>query len=214
MQIFGFPLSPFVRKVLVVAEEKGLSVESVLTNPANPSPDFLAASPMRKIPALKDGDYTLADSTAIATYMDALRPDPPLLPTDPKRRGKAIWFEEFADTLLAAAGGKIMFNRFVSPRFLGRPGDEDAARQGEADLEPLLDYLESVAPAEGWLTGDEFGIADIAAASMLRTLAYVDCGVDAERRPATAAWYARVCARPAWQAVAAREAAVMKSVAG
>ena len=214
MKIFGFPLSPFVRKVHLVATEKGIEVETVLGNPANPLPEFLAASPFRKIPALQDGDFTLADSTAIVTYFDALTPDPPMLPGDARQRAKAVWFEEFADTILTPAGGKIVFNRFVGPKFLGLPGDEDAAKQGEADLVPICDYFESVAPVDGWLTGSAIGIGDIAVASVFRTLGYVGFEPKAATHPRTAAWYARVCARPAWQVVAAREAAIMAKIGG
>ena len=213
MKIFGFPLSPFVRKVHLVATEKGITVETVLSNPADPLPEFLAASPFRKIPALQDGDFTLADSTAIATYLDALHPDPPMLPGDARQKAQAVWFEEFADTIMTPAGGKIVFNRFVGPRFLGRPGDEDAAKQGEADLVPVLAYFEGVAPETGWLTGSALSIGDIAVASVFRTLGYVGFEPDQAKHPQTAAWYARVCARPAWQEVAAREAAVMDRIA-
>jgi len=209
MKVFGFPLSPFVRKVHLVATEKGIAFETVLTNPANPNPEFLAASPFRKIPALQDGDYNLADSTAIVTYLDALKPDPPILPGDARQRAKAIWFEEFADTMMVAAGGKIVFNRFVGPRFMGREGDEAAAKQGEAELAPLLDYFEGVVPADGWLSGADCSIGDIAVASVFRTLGYVGFEPDAARHPLTAAWYARVCARPAWQTVAANEASLL-----
>jgi glutathione S-transferase len=214
MKIFGFPLSPFVRKVHLVATEKGIEVETVLSNPASPQPEFLAASPFRKIPALQDGDFMLTDSTAIVTYFDALHPEPPMLPGDARQKAKAIWFEEFADTIVAAAGGKIVFNRFVGPRFLGLSGDETAAKQGEADLVPIFDYFESVAPTDGWLTGDTLSIGDIAVASVFRTLGYVGFEPKAETRPRTAAWYTRVCARPAWQAVAAREAEIMARFGG
>lgn len=212
MKVFGFPLSPYVRKVHLVAAEKGIEVETVLGNPANPAPEFLAASPFRKIPALQDGDYTLSDSTAIVTYIDAKHPDGSIFPADAKARGKAIWFEEFADTIFTGAGGKVVFNRFVGPKVLGIPGDEEAAKAGEQELVPVLDYLEGQAPASGWLTGDQFTIADIAVASVLRTLGYVGMEPDAATHPATAAWYDRVKARPAWQAVAAREAAIMARI--
>jgi glutathione S-transferase len=212
MKVFGFPLSPYVRKVHLVAAEKGIEVETVLGNPANPAPEFLAASPFRKIPALQDGDYTLCDSTAIVTYIDAKHPDGSIFPADAKARGKAIWFEEFADTIMTAAGGKVVFNRFVGPKVLGRPGDEEAAKVGEQELVPILDYFEGQAPASGWLTGDTFTIADISVASVLRTLGYVGMEPDAAKHPTTAAWYDRVKARPAWQAVAAREAAIMARI--
>lgn len=213
MKVFGFPLSPFVRKVHLVATEKGIAVETVLSNPADPVPEFLAASPFRKIPALQDGDFTLADSTAIVTYLDALHPDPPMLPGDARQKGQAVWFEEFADTIMTPAGGKIVFNRFVGPKFLGLPGDESAATQGELDLVPALEYFEGVAPAAGWLTGSALSIGDIAVASVFRTLGYVGFEPDAAKHPRTAAWYARICARPAWLDVAAREAAVMAKIA-
>jgi glutathione S-transferase len=205
MQIFGFPLSPFVRKVLVAAAEKGIAVDNVHFHPRQPPPEFLAASPFRKIPALRDGDYTLADSTAIVTYFEATQPDPPLLPADAKARGKAIWFEEFADTIATPAGAKIMFNRFVAPKLLGMPGDEDKAREGERELEPILAYLEREAPADGWLAGDAFSVGDIAVASVLTSLGYVGLSPNPAKHPATSAWLRRIAARPAWQEVAARE---------
>ena len=209
MQVFGFPLSPFVRKVHVVAAEKGIAVEMVITDPRNPDPDFLAASPFRKIPALKDGDYMLADSTAIVTYLDALKPDPAIFPIEAKARGKAVWWDEFADTILTTAGGKIVFNRFVGPKLMGVPGDEAAALLGEKEIAPVLAYLEAAVPAEGWLVGDAYTIGDIAVASTLMTLGYVGMAPDPAKHPATAAWYARVIARPAWVAVAEIEGKVM-----
>ena len=214
MKVFGFPLSPFVRKVHLVATEKGIAVETVLINPANPAPEFLAASPFRKIPALQDGDFTLADSTAIVTYLDVLHPSPPMLPGDARQQATAIWYEEFADTIMTPAGGKIVFNRFVGPKFMGLPGDEAAAKQGELELAPVLDYFEGVAPEADWLTGSELSIGDIAVASVFRTLGYIGFEPDPARHPRTAAWYARVCARPAWQDVAAREAVIMAKVGG
>jgi glutathione S-transferase len=211
VQVFGFPLSPFVRKVHVVAAEKGIAIETVVGDPRNPHPDFLAASPFHKIPALKDGDYLLADSTAIVTYLDALRPDPPLLPTEPKERGKAVWWEEFADTILVPAGGKIVFNRFVGPKLMGVSGDEAAALLGEKEIEPVLAYLESAVSAKGWLSGDDYTIGGIAVASTLMTLGYVNMAPDAAKHPTTAAWYARVIARSAWVEVAARENALLEA---
>lgn len=209
MKIFGFPVSPFVRKVHLVAAEKGVAVEMVLGSFAKPEADFLAASPFRKIPALQDGDYTLSDSTAIVTYIDAKHPEVPIFPASPAARGKAIWFEEFADTIMTPAGRKVLFNRFVGPKLLGMPGNEEEAELGLAELVPIFAYLETQAPADGWLAGAEFSIGDIAVASVLRSLGYVGLEPDAATHPATAAWYERVKARTAWQAVAACEKEIL-----
>ena len=212
MKVYGALLSPFVRKVCVALSEKSMAYELVLSSPGSPDPDFLAASPFGKIPAIKDGDYTLADSTAIVAYLEAKQPRPALLPAEAEARGRAMWFDEFADTVFATSGLKILFNRLVGPRLLKLPYDEAIALQGEAELPRILDYLESVAPEAGWpeagwLVGD-FTLGDISVASMLRSLAYVGHGPDAAKYPKTAAWYARVAARPGWLAVAELEAPV------
>jgi glutathione S-transferase len=205
MQVFGALLSPFVRKVCVAAEEKRMDYQLVLASPGSGDPDFAAASPFGKMPAMKDGDYTLADSTAIVTYMEAKQPDPPLLSAEAKARGRAMWFDEFADTIYATSGLKIVFNRLVAPRLLKLPYDEAIALQGEAELPRILDYLEGVAPASDLLAG-EFSLGDISVASMLRTMTYVGHGPDPVSYPQTAAWYERVVQRPGWQAVAQMEA--------
>lgn len=204
MKVYGFPISPFVRKVHVVAAEKGIPVELAMSNPAAPAEEFLAASPFRKIPALVDGDFTCADSTAIVTYFDALQPDPPMVPGTPQQKARAIWFEEFADTILVAAGGKVLFNRFVGPKLMGKPGDEAAAEQGLKELEPVLAYLESQC-GDGWLAGGDFSVGDVAVAAVLRSLGYVGLEPDPATHPRTAAWYGRVTARPSWQHFAAIE---------
>ncbi|MBS0475968.1 MAG: glutathione S-transferase family protein [Proteobacteria bacterium] len=211
IRIFGFPLSPYVRKVHVVAAEKNVDVEMVLGRPGDPSPEFLAASPFRKIPAMQDGDFNLADSTAIVTYLDALHPAPAIAPGDARQRAKAIWWEEFADTILVAAGGKVLFNRFVGPTFLGIAGDEAVAAQGLKELGPVMDYLESEC-GQGWLAGGDFSIGDIAVACGLRSLGYIGLEPDPATHPDTAAWYDRVTARASWQKVAAVEAQIMDRV--
>lgn len=205
MKLYGAMLSPFVRKVAVVLTEKGISFDLGRGGPGSTDPEFLSCSPLGKIPAIDDDGFQLADSTAITVYLDAQYPEPRLIPDDPRLRGKAVFWDEFADTVLGAAGLKILFNRLVGPKLLKVGGDEAVALQGEAELPRWVDWLESVAPEQSWLLGETFSIADISIASIFRTLAYVGHGVDPAARPKTAAWYARVTARPAWAAVAAQE---------
>jgi glutathione S-transferase len=212
MKLYGALLSPFVRKVAVIATEKGISWELARAGPGSSDPDFLRVNPLGKIPAIDDQGYTLADSTAIAFYLDGQYPEPRLIPDDPKLRGKAVFWDEFADTVLGATGLKILFNRLVGPKLLKVGGDEAIALQGEAELPRWIDWFESVVPDEGWLLGESISIGDIAVASMFRTLAYVGHGVDAQARPKTAAWYHRVAARPAWAAVAEKEERIAQRI--
>ncbi|WP_334162318.1 glutathione S-transferase family protein [Phenylobacterium sp.] len=213
MTIYGATLSPFVRKTVVFATEKGLDFEVVpVGGGLAPPPEFLQSSPFRKIPGLKHGEFTISDSTAIVTYMDALQPEPNLIPTEAQARARTIWFEEFGDTLVAACGGKIVFNRLVSPRFLGKPGDLAAADEAQrTEFPKLMDYLETVIPASGYLVDDRFTLADIAVASPLATLAHADCFVDAGAHPKTAAYLEKILARPSFAGPLAQEKAFLKA---
>ena len=150
------------------------------------------------MPALRDGDYSLADSSAIIHYLDALKRDPPMIPSDAKLRGKTIWYEEFADTVLVACGVKIFFNRIVGPRFFGRPCDEEAVREAELNaLPPILDYFERIVPNDGgFLVGDTLTLADIAVANPFANFRHTKTNVDAARYPRTIAYVERILARP------------------
>jgi glutathione S-transferase len=208
MIVYGSTMSPFVRKVLAFAAEKEIAVELKPMGLGSQDPDFLEASPFRKMPAFRDGDFTLADSTAIITYLEAIKPDPNLIPAAPKAHAKAIWFEEFADTIVCAAGGKLFFNRIVAPRFLGMEGDQAAADKAEKDeLPPIMDYLESVIPASGYLVEDRLTLADIAVASGFVNLMHVGVEVTIASHPKTAAFIAKILARPSYAALVAKEKA-------
>ena len=213
MKIFGFPLSPFVRKVAIAAREKGLDYEWEPSNPGAPTEEFSRISPFHKIPAFTDGDFSLADSTAIVTYLDAKYPEPALIPAEPEARGRAVWFEEVVDTVLIPAAAPIVLNRFLRPQIFGVDGVEsEAVAAEEAALRPL-DYLEGALGEDGWLDGD-FAIGDIALASAIKTLSYAGWTPDGARHPKLCAWYERVGARLSWQRVAAEEGAILASLGG
>lgn len=206
MIIYGSTMSPFVRKVVAFAAEKGIALTLKQLGLGSTDPDFLAASPFRKIPALRDGDFTLADSSAIVQYMEAIQPEPALIPTEAKARAKTIWFDEFADTILTAAGGKMFFNRVVAPRFLGQPGDQSAADKAEAEeLPPILDYLEAVMPPSGHLVEDRLTLADIAVASPFANISHAGFTIDPSRWPKVAAFTGAMLERPSFAATMARE---------
>ena len=211
MILYGSSLSPYVRKVLAFAAEKGIELELERTGFPDFSAEFLEASPFRKMPALSDGNYTLADSSAIIHYLEAKHPKPELIPADPALRGKTIWFEEFADTVLVACGVKIFFNRIVGPRFFGRPCDEEAVQQAELnDLPPILDYVEKIAPgADGYLVGDRLTLADIAVAGPFVNFRHTNTRVDPERYPRTVAYVERILARPSFSPWIQRETAML-----
>ncbi len=211
MKIFGFPLSPYVRKVAVAATMKGIEFEWEPSNPNQPTDEFLKASPFSKIPAIADGDFTLADSTAIVAYLEAKYPEPALLPKDAEGRGRAVWFDEVADTLLIPSAAPIVLNRFLYPKIFGKDGDEAAALAAEDAAMRSLDYLEGQLGEDGWFDGP-FTLGDLSVACAFKTLSYAGWSVNSDRHPKLAAWYERIASLPAWQEVAAREAGVFASL--
>lgn len=212
MIVFGSSFSPFVRKVLAFAAEKGIEVESRPIGLGSTDPEFLAVSPFRKMPALTDGDFSIADSSAIVAYMEAVKPEPALIPSEPRARARTMWFDEFADTILFATGAKMFFNRVVAPKFLGREGDLALADKAEADeLPALLDYLEGQIPESGFLVEDRLTLADIAVASPFANLDH--SGVSIAGRPRVSAYVSVILARPSFSASIEREKRAMAKVA-
>jgi glutathione S-transferase len=126
---------------------------------------------------------------------------------DPQLRGKTIWYDEFADTILVSCGAKIFFNRIVAPRFLGRPCNEDEVQQAELnDLPPILEYIESIVPGDdGYLVGKELTLADIAVASPFANFRHTETRVCPDRYPRTVAYVDRILARPSLATWIARE---------
>jgi glutathione S-transferase len=214
MILYGSSMSPFVRKVLAFAAEKGVELEHKPLGLGSDDPDFLAASPFRKIPALRDGDFGISDSSAIIHYLEAKHPEPAMIPAEPQARARTIWYEEFSDTLLFACGGKMFFNRIVAPRFLGRPGDADIADKAECEeLPPILDYLERVVPEPGgFLVGDTITLADIAVAGPFANFRLMDIDVSATH-PRTQAWVNSILARPSYAPWVERELTFLQRTA-
>ena len=210
MILYGSTISPFVRKAAAYCVEKGIEIELRPVGINDPDPAFRAASPFRKMPALVDGDYALADSSAIIHYLEAKYPHPPLIPADPQQRGRVIWFDEWSDTLLFACGAKMFFNRVVAPRFLGRAGDLAAADAAERDdLPGLLDYLEGVIPDSGYLVGDRLTLADLSVASPFANFRHMDLLIDPARYPKTIAYTQAILSRPSFAPMIAREAKML-----
>jgi glutathione S-transferase len=209
MIVYGNSLSPFVRKVMVFAAEKGVPLDVAQTFPGDEDPAFRAMSPFGKVPAFSDGEYTLCDSSAIVQYIEAKHPSPALIPGEAKARGRTIWFEEFADTILLQPVGKIFFNRVVA-KLLGRPSDLSIASDAqETELPPILAWLETQIPGASYLVGDAFSLADIAVCTMLVNLGHAGVAPEASAYPKLVAYRDTIFARPSFAPIIAAERKIL-----
>jgi glutathione S-transferase len=212
--VYGVPISPFVRKVRVALAEKGIAYDLDPVMPVNVSPEYRKISPLGKVPAFRDGDKTLADSSVICAYIEKLHPNPPLYPSDPYDYARALWFEEYADGgLVPVMGAKVFFQKVVNPRFFGQPTDEAVVKKAlEEELPPMFDYLEGeLAPGATTFVGKQLTIGDIGIATQFVNFFHAGCTVDPKRWPKLAAFLAAVHERPSFRAVIAEERKMFQS---
>jgi len=205
--IHGVPPSPFVRKVRVFLGEKNVPYEIKPQQPFGQSPEYLAISPLGKVPCFQEGDFTVPDSSAICAYVERTHPEPALYPADAKDYARALWFEEYADSKLAEVCGKPFFQRVVRPLFFQQDPDESVVEATVANEQPpVFDYLESQLEdgTEG-IVGGRFGIADIAIGTMLAQLIHGGIELDAGRWPKLAAYRDRLHARPSFKSCIEQE---------
>ncbi|PHY19074.1 glutathione S-transferase family protein [Caulobacter sp. BP25] len=186
MRLLYSALSPFARKVRVLALEKGLA-ERIGLEPAAPYQDEVvrALNPLNKIPTLvTDGGEAVYDSAVICDYLDGLA-EPRLIPASQPERHRALKLEAAADGLGDAA--------LLVVRERMRPGGEHRQdvfdRQLKA-IEAALDLFEGAG-----LSVERFAIGEIAVAAQL---GYLDARkvVDWRTgRPVLAAWFEAVSKR-------------------
>jgi glutathione S-transferase len=210
IKIYGINVSAFVRKVRVVLAEKDIPYELVPTNPAAPDAEFQALTPLRKVPVLKDDTVVLPDSSVIVAYLEKRYPKPALLPEDPAQYGRALFYEEYGDTVVYGALIPVFLQRVFVPYVLKGTPDEKVIADALGRTPAVLDYLEGELADREWLAGGQFSVADIAVATPFVNWSHGGEKVDATRWPRLAAYLERVLGRPSFQALIAEETAALR----
>ena len=200
VRIIGSHLSPYVRKVLVCLDIKGIAYEIDPIVPFLGNDRFSALSPLRRIPVLSDSQVTLADSSVICQYLEDRYPEPALYPQDIAQRARARWLEEFADTRMGDVFIWRLFNQVaIRPAVWGEKPDADVVAQTlNVEVPQVLDYLEGQLPTDGFVCG-RLSIADIAIGCFFRNAEFARFSVDPARWPITAGFAARVLGTPPFQ---------------
>jgi glutathione S-transferase len=203
--IYGVPLSIHVRKVIVAALEKQLEHHVETVFPFDPPPGWRELSPTGKIPALKHGELTLADSSVIVAYLEKRFPELPLNPSDPAQYARALWFEEYVDSQIAPDVIGLFHQKILGPMLHNQEPDAAVVhRLLNDDLPPKLDYLEASLQGE-YLVGGRVSMADITLASDLMVFHYLGCRLDAARHPKLTAHFRRMLGRDSFRAALAAE---------
>lgn len=200
--LHGVNLSPFVRKVRMALAEKGITYEQEQVVPFGQTDEFKKLSPLGKIPVWQDGDLVIPDSSVIINYLEGTEASPPLYPSDPGQRARALWYEEYGDTAVVGALTTVFFQRFVRKNFFKEEPDEELVKNAlENEIPPILDYLEAELGDNEYLVGNQFSVGDIGVTTGFVNLRIVGESVDAARWPKVAAYVDRVFSRPAIKGV-------------
>jgi glutathione S-transferase len=208
--LHGAIVSPFVRKVRVALAEKGIEYDSDPVMPFGVSDEYKKMSPLGKIPCYTPHDGChIPDSSVIIAYLERKHSDKPLYPSNPEEFARALFFEEYGDSVLVGALGTVFFNRIVGPMFLDQKPDEAAIKNAlENELPPLLEWLEEQIGDNEFLVGDTFSIADIGVTSPFVNFSHAGESIDASKYPKLAAYLERNLARPSFKACVDEEKAL------
>jgi glutathione S-transferase len=203
-RLYHFCLQPASRKLRILLKEKSLEFELQAENAWERREAFLALNHAGEVPVLVEPDgTTLADATAIAEYLDETVPEPPLLGKTPLARAEVRRLVGWFDVKFNREVTLNLLDQKILRRLSGNGGpDSQAIRAGNANIHYHLEYIAWLADRRNWLAGDDFSLADIAAAAHLSALDYIG-DVPWDRHADAKNWYARVKSRPSFRALLA-----------
>lgn len=189
MQLYWSPRSRSFT-ALWLMEETRQPYERVLVDistGAQKKLEYLAINPMGKVPALQDGDATLAEAAAICAYVAERYPEAKLAPpVGCPERAKYLYWLFFAPGCVEPAMVQIATKIEMNP-----------VAAGWGDAQRVFDVLDAALEKGPWILGDNFSAADIAIGSALNFSVRLFKMVPS--RPSFDAYIARCVARPAFQ---------------
>ena len=202
--VLGGSVSPYVRKVRVFLAEKGLDYELQQVNPFAPPEGWREISPLGRIPAFRDGERVINDSSVICQYVERRFPSPALYPKDDYELARALWIEEYMDGgMVPVSGPKVFLQLVLRPLMTRKPADEAteaAAREVvEKALPPYFDYLERQLGDREYFVGGSLTIADIAVASPFVNLRHAGVAPERRRWPRLRGFLDRIWSRPSFK---------------
>jgi stringent starvation protein A len=169
---------PYCARTRIVLAEKGVEYETVVIDLDDRPAWIYEKNPLGRVPVLEEDTFVLAESAVINEYLNERYPEPPLLPGDAGERALA----------------RMLIFRFdeLSRPYYALRRDEAGARER---LDNELAKLDGLLAAQPFLTGREFGLADIAYVPwILRARDRMDVGLDPF--PAVTDWLERLAQRP------------------
>ena len=154
MKLFWAPQTRSQRAIWML-EEAGVDYEMERIELSSPdradSAEFLAASPMGKVPAIVDGDVLMSESAAICIYVADRYATGTLAPAaDDAQRGKFLYWTMYTPAVVEPAMSE-KFNNVEGNRY----------RSGWGDFDLMIETWDSALEGKHWVLGDQFTAADV-----------------------------------------------------
>ncbi len=162
IEVFWGSGSPFAWSVMLALEVKGVPYEGHLLSFSDgdlKTPEFLAMNPRGKVPVIRDGDFTLAESNAILAWLDARHPSPGMFGDSPEEIGEiwcavlehAAYFQHHTHGI----SGAVFYNKMDEKR--------EEVRASARAIGEELDRYEAALADGSWLVGANMSAADLVA---------------------------------------------------
>jgi len=160
LKLCGFHISNYHNKVRLALLEKGVPFEEDSSCSPSQKDDFIARSPLGKVPFLElDDGRRLAESEVIAEYLEDTYPQKPLLPKDPFERAKVRELVTVMELHL-----ELVARRLYPEVFFKRGPVSDETRQAvQKDLAKGVRALKALVKFDPYIAGKALTIADCAA---------------------------------------------------
>ena len=155
LKLHGFSVSNYTNMVKQCLMEKGIEFEQIDDRPSQED-DFLAMSPMGKIPCLETPDGFLIETSAILDYLEDVHPEPPMFPADAFAKARAKEIMHVTELYIELAA-----RRHLAAALFGGERSEDAMVEVRPQVEKGLRAFRQLVDFGPYVTGSEFGNADI-----------------------------------------------------
>jgi len=159
IKVCGFRVSNYHNKVLIALLEKGVPYEEDCNVKPSQKPEYLALSPMGKVPFMEVGGTRLIESEVILEYLEDAYPQKPLLPKDPLSRAKVRELVTVIELHL-----ELVARRLYPAAFFGGTSSDSTKQSVEKELAKGVRTLKALAKFSPFIAGPEFTLADCAAA--------------------------------------------------
>jgi len=198
-----FTLDPYSRQARLALGEKKLTFKDVVERYWERPETLAALNPSGAPPVLVETKggvrLVLCENRAILEHLEEAYPDRPLLAADPQQRAEARRWQHWFDRKFDYEVNSLILHEKMEKRLLGLGApDLSALRRGREALRTHLAVLDQALQAKDWLSGDAFGLGDVAAAAHLSVIDYMgETPWDDHRHLRT--WYMKVKSRPAFR---------------